>query len=235
MNAEPGTDSEIEWQFEAPDPHLVLRWLQRARDESTDQVRIAKARTIDHVDSYLDTKDRELDRAGYSVRLRRSEHPPYEATLKTLDAPGPDALRIRRELSEPVELDEPGAVRDAPGPVGEQVRAVAGSRELERLFDLETRRRVFPLATAEAPSGELLLDETTIREADGRIIGRLSRVEVEVPETAIPVVRPFVESLQRDCDLQPAELSKYEAALKASGRRRSSASDDVAPHAGSGS
>jgi CHAD domain-containing protein len=93
-------------------------------------------------------------------------------------------------------------------------------RRLAPLFDLQTRRRVFALTADGVPSGELLLDETAIRDRDGRVLSRLRRVEVEVPETAVDAVTPLVESLQQACGLQPATLSKYEAALAATGSGR---------------
>jgi inorganic triphosphatase YgiF len=158
---EPGAEAEIEWQFEAQDLRLVLRWIESAAG-GADPVTIMAGRTTSHVDTYLDTADRRLDRAGYSVRLRRSRRPPCEATLKSLDGAGPDALRVRLELAEPLERDDP----------------------------------------------------------DGPILSWLRRVEVEVPETSLAAVAPLVESLQRACGLQPTLLSKYEAALVASGRRR---------------
>src|SRR5262249_19680453 len=92
-----------------------------------------------------------------------------------------------------------------------------GSRELLPLFELQTRRRVFELSSADVPSGELLLDETAIRNPDGRLLSRLRRVEIEVPETAVEAVTPFVEGLHRACGLQPAVLSKYESGLAAAG------------------
>jgi triphosphatase len=216
----PGTDAEIEWQFEAQDLRLVLRWIESAAGAGADPVTIATGRTTNHVDTYLDTGDRRLDRAGYSLRLRRSRRPPYEATLKSIDEAGPDALRVRLELTEPLERDDPGNVGDAPGLVGERVRALVGTHRLVPLFDVQTKRRAFPIEVSGAPSGELLLDETVIREPDGPILSRLRRVEVEVSETSLAPVAPLVESLQRACGLQPAQLSKYEAALIASGRRR---------------
>jgi CHAD domain-containing protein len=220
MEAQPGADAEIEWQLEAQDLRLVLRWIESTAAEDADGVTISDGPTLNHVDTYLDTEDRRLDRAGYSMRVRRSRRLPPEATLKALNGAGEDALRIRRELAEELDEDEPTAVARAPGAVGERVRALVGSRKLVPLFDLQTRRRVFPLTVAGTPSGELLLDETAIREPDGRILSRLRRVEVEVPETALAAVSPLVESMQRTCGLQPALLSKYEAALVASGRPR---------------
>lgn len=220
MEIRPGAAAEIEWQFEAQDLRLVQRWIETAAGAGADPVTVAAGRTINHVDTYLDTADRRLDRAGYSVRLRRSRRPPYEATLKSLDGAGADALRVRVELAEPLVHDDPATVRDAPGPVGERVRALVGTRKLVPLFDVQTKRRVFPIEAGGAPSGELLLDETVIREPNGPVLSRLRRVEVEVPETSLAAVGPLVESVQRACGLQPALLSKYEVALVASGRPR---------------
>jgi triphosphatase len=220
VESRPGADAEIEWQFEAQDLRLVLRWIESTALSGADPITVAAGRTVNHVDTYMDTEDRRLDRAGYSVRLRRSRRPPYEATMKSLDGVGPDALRDRVELAEPLERDDPATVRDAPGPVGKRVRALVGTRKLVPLFDVQTKRRVFPIEAAGAPNGQLLLDETVIREPNGPILSRLRRVEVEVPETSLAAVAPLVESVQKACGLQPALLSKYEVALVASGRPR---------------
>ena len=52
--------------------------------------------------------------------------------MKTLDGARPDALRIRGELAEQLELDEPTAIAHAPGPVGEYAQSVLGR---ERIFE----------------------------------------------------------------------------------------------------
>lgn len=219
MAVRPDDHAEIEWQLDAPDLGVVLRWIESSA-AAANGVSIAAGRTLNLVDTYLDTEDRRLERAGYTLRVRREGRLPPEATLKSLDGASPDALRIRLELAEELDGDEPDAVARAPGPVGCRVRALVGTRALVPLFDLRTRRRVFPLATAVGPTGELVLDETTIRQTGGRIIGRLRRVELETPETAVVAVRPLVDSLRRVCGLQPAALSKYESGLAAIGRER---------------
>src|SRR5690242_19889435 len=103
MDAGPAVGSEIEWQLDAQDLSVVQRWIERtAGADAASGVSITPAKTINHVDTYLDTEDRRLDRAGYSVRLRKERGRPIEATLKSLDGARPDALRIRRELAEEV-------------------------------------------------------------------------------------------------------------------------------------
>jgi CHAD domain-containing protein len=208
---------ELEWQLDAQDLRPVLRWIEASAGAGG--VAIAAGHTLSQVDTYLDTADRRLDRAGYTVRLRRVRGRPPEATLKSLGSDGPaaDGLRIRLELEERLDTEDPGAVALGNGPVGSRVRALVGSRGLVPLFDVQTRRRVFPLAAEGAPSGELVLDDTAIREPGGRILSRLRRVEVEAPADARALVEPLVESLRSACGLHPALLSKYESGLVAAG------------------
>src|SRR4051812_2695962 len=214
--------AEIEWQLELQDLRPVLRWLEQERGNGADGVSVGHASTATHVDTYLDTADRRLDRAGYTVRIRRAPRAPAELTLKSLAPVGQDALRVRRELSQDLSVDPGTVLPDVDGPVTVRVRSLVGSRSLAALFDVRTRRRTFALSTGNGASGELALDDTVISEAEtGRVLGRLRRVEVEAPEEAVDAVRPLVESLQRALGLQPAVLSKYESALAASGRRRS--------------
>src|SRR5436190_16829521 len=115
--------AEIEWQLDAQDLRVVAGWIENAAARDGAPLTITFGRTINHVDTYLDTEDRRLDRAGYSVRLRRASRRSPEATLKPLDGDRADALWIRRELNERVDVGDPTAVARAPGPVGERVRA----------------------------------------------------------------------------------------------------------------
>src|SRR6266545_393421 len=159
-------DSELEWQFDAQDLRPVRRWIDAAAAAGDDAVTIGPGKTVSQVDTYLDTPDRRLERAGYSVRVRRSRQLPAEATMKSLasDGGGMVGLRIRRELAEQVEGDDATAVARAPGPVGERVRALVASKKVAPLFDVQTRRRTFALATDGVRRGELALDDTAIRE-----------------------------------------------------------------------
>ena len=205
-----GKGTEIEWQFEAPDLAAVERWVEQS--SPVEGVAISRSDADDHLDTYLDTADRRLDRAGYSVRLRRRTGRPVVATLKSLGSAKPGSPLVRLELEEELDADDPAAVARAPGPVGERARDLIGSDKLEPLFDLMTRRRVFALEPQEPPGGDLLLDETEIREPNGPTVGHLHRVEVELPEPAVSAIRPLVDRLQHELGLEAAKLSKYEAA-----------------------
>jgi inorganic triphosphatase YgiF len=217
---------EIEWQLDAPDLERVVQWLEGAPPS---RITVRSASTNDHVDTYLDTEDRRLGAAGYSVRIRRGDDGSAETTLKTLDRAEENEPRIRRELEEPLERDEASLVVRAPGPVGEAVRAVAGSRELVPLFAAETHRRVFPLELDGDGAGELSLDDTTFRDPSGSVLTSLVRVEVEVPQSAVDAARELVEAARTACGLTSAALSKYEVGLAAvEATRASSGWDDDA-------
>ncbi|MDF2749116.1 MAG: hypothetical protein K0T00_291 [Gaiellaceae bacterium] len=210
---------EIEWQFDAVDLRSVVRWLSEPagwEEEGLDPVRVAPAGSDNHVDVYLDTDDRRFHRAGYALRIRRPTRGGRggEATLKAVEsAAAPPGLRARREVSEAIADTDPSSLTRAPGAVGQRVRAVAGTKPLRSLFEVRTRRRLFSVEANGAAPGEIGLDETGIRTADGAPPARIRRVEIEVPEDAVDALEPFVDLLREACGLQPAGLSKYQAGL----------------------
>ena len=126
---------EIEWQFDALDLRPVVRWLSDpAGWDDLAPVRVVPRKSDNHVDLYLDTDDRRFHRAGFALRIRRPTrgNGRGEATLKALDGHAADGsgLRARREVSETLEQPDPAALAQAPGAVGERVRAVAGPQPL---------------------------------------------------------------------------------------------------------
>ena len=222
--------SEVEWQFDAADVRPVERWL-RARvpearadpaQEAPDGLPIAgetlvvaEARPVTHVDTYMDTPDWRIHRAGYSLRIRR-ERGVAQATLKSFSPPS-EGLRRRREVSETLPSEDPEELRRSEGPLGQRIRAVVGGTSLGPLFEVRTRRRAFDLTLDGAAAGEVVLDETTIPVGNGSTPARLKRVEVEVQEPFMETVSGFVEAMRDECGLRPASLSKYETALLSRG------------------
>lgn len=239
----PVSDVEIEWQFDALDLRPVERWLAAARDEATAAptagageqpiggsrdrlggltMRSKPAKRL--VDTYLDTGDWRVSRAGLVLRIRRragSEQPaPVDAiggevTLKDR-SPAVAGLRQRLEVTEP--LPSGGLRALGPdGPVGRRLHALAGGRPLEQLFEVRTRRRTFELHAGDQAVGELALDDTVIDVAGGGKPLRMQRVEVEVQPSFVARLAPMVERLRAECGLQPAAVSKFEAGLLGSG------------------
>ena len=216
-----GEPLEIEWQFDALDLRPVERWLAAlptlAVETSDGGTVTALARTPRRLtDSYLDTDDWRMKRAGFVVRIRhRGRH--EEVTLKDTRPAEGSGLRHRLEVTEALPAGGVGAL-GTEGPVGRRVRAVAGARPLHEVLQVRTRRRPFALRVGGEDVAELALDDTAIVVGEGERPMHLRRVEVEVRAEWMGTVEPIVEQLRLSCGLQPAHLSKFEAGLLAVGR-----------------
>lgn len=225
-----GSDAqELEWQFEAGDLEEVESWLDD--HESQGGLTVAPGVTKNLTDSYYDTEDSMLYRAGYALRIRQRGKS-TEATMKSI-APATDGLRQRRELSEAMEDGGISTFRESGGKVGERLRLLTGRKELQKLFEVNTRRRVFELSFEDPEEqsnvdlsdgsdsvvfGEIALDETEIPLGSGEEPAKLSRVEIEAASEALTRdVRHLVEEMRSAHRLSPARISKYEAGLYATG------------------
>jgi CHAD domain-containing protein len=222
-------DSEIEWQLDALDLRPVERWLAGLPGQP-DHVSFAEpapgdlAATVTAlprpaerlVDTYVDTADWRMGRSGFVVRIRHRGGR-GEVTLKDV-VQAKEGLRRRLEVTEPLPTDGVGAL-GASGPVGWRVHALAGKRVLQPVLEVRTRRRPYDLCVEGERVAEVALDETTIVVGDDHQPVRLQRVEVEVTAPWVKRLTPLVEALRRECGLQPATLSKFEAGILAAGLR----------------
>src|SRR5882757_11328607 len=87
---------EVEWQLASTDLASVRRWLD---DHGTiDGLVLEPQSTLQIFDTYFDTDDWRIYRAGFALRIR-SEDGKSQATLKSLHA-SQDTKADRRELSE---------------------------------------------------------------------------------------------------------------------------------------
>ncbi|MCL4446118.1 MAG: CHAD domain-containing protein [Actinobacteria bacterium] len=212
-------DTEIEWQFDALDLRPVERWLsslEERPDESGDSGTggrlLAVAKTSRRlVDTYVDTDDWRICRAGYVLRIRNRGQL-FEATLKDLQPASESGLRKRLEITEPISGAEPDEI-SSDGPVGRRVRALCGDRQLAKVIEVRTRRRPFLLLFDATQAAEVALDETVIRVDARQRPAQLRRVEIEVVPEMLEEMRPHVDDLRIACGLQPALLSKFEAGL----------------------
>lgn len=208
---------EVEWQFDALDVRSVGRWLEEDSREQHLSITAGEAREIS--DTYLDTDDWRLHRAGYALRIRRKKgERRAEATMKLLASEnGKPGLRSRREISEVLDGVSLEALGDASGPVGGRARSISGQKALRQIFEVNTRRSTYELVLDGAGVGEIALDETSIPVENGGKPAILRRVEVEVEPEELSRLEPFVERLRDACRLSPATASKYEAGLFARG------------------
>ena len=211
---------EIEWQFDALDLRPVERWLATlptlAVETGDGGTVTALAQTPRRLaDTYLDTDDWRVARAGFVARTRhRGRHD--EVTMKDLRPAEGSGLRQRLEVTEV--LPPAGVSQLGPeGPVGRRLRAIVGTRPLREVLQVRTRRRPFALRVGGVDVAEVALDETVIVVGSGQRPMQLRRVEVEVQAEWLEALEPIVLQLRISCGLQPARLSKFEAGLLAVG------------------
>ncbi len=219
---------EIEWQFDALDLRPVERWLAtlptlaiETGDGGTITALARPPRRL--VDSYLDSDDWRIARAGFVVRTRRrGRHD--EITLKDTQPAEGSGLRQRLEVTEVIPPSGLDALGDE-GPVGRRLRAIVGPRRLREVLQVRTRRRPFALRVGGVDVAEVALDDTMIVVGNGQRPMQLRRVEVEVRPDWLEALEPIVEQLRISCALQPARLSKFEAGLLALGEEIPSTPD----------
>jgi len=222
-------DIEVEWQFDALDLRPAERWFGALSTERMVETQtpnapdmvlsavITVAKPAERlVDTYFDTADWRIGRSGHVLRVRNRAGR-GEVTLKGL-AQSDAGLRRRLEVTEPLPAGGVGAL-GINGPVGWRLRALAGKRPLQPILEVRTRRRPFDLRVSGETVAEAALDETIIVVGSVHQPVRLQRVEVEVVPAWVERFEAFVDALRRECGLQPAALSKFEAGLLAAGLR----------------
>jgi len=166
-------------------------------------------------DTYLDTPDWRIFRAGFALRLRDKQGH-LEATLKGLRSARKDAAD-RRELTEPLADGGVKALARAAGPVGSRVRDVAGVKRLRTLFEVRTSRQRFAVRSRDPSQevGEIALDETRFSRADGnRRTARLKRVELESAGPDHGPLERLADRLCTECGLEPARENKFATGLR---------------------
>jgi CHAD domain-containing protein len=206
---------EVEWQLACADLGTVRRWLS---DHSTIDGLILEPRsTLQIFDTYLDTDDWRIHRAGFALRVR-SESGTTEATLKSLHSASTE-VADRRELTETLNSSDSEAIRESIGPVGLRVCAVSGARTLLPLFELRTSRQRFAIRKSDEAQqlGEIALDETVISRPHGEPQASMLRVEVEALTEAHGSLRSLVKTLRSNCALEAASDTKFSLGLKSVG------------------
>src|SRR5450755_3363566 len=206
---------EVEWQLACTDLGSVRRWL--ADHGTIDGLVLEPRSTLQIFDTYLDTDDWRIHRAGFALRIR-SASGKTEATLKSLHSAGTE-VADRQELSETLKNSESKAIRESSGPVGTRVCAVSGARTLLPLFELRTSRQRFAIRKSDEARqlGEIALDETVISRPHGEPQASVLRVEVEAHTESHEPLRTLVKTLRSNCALEAASDSKYSLGLKSVG------------------
>ncbi|HEY2465398.1 MAG TPA: CHAD domain-containing protein [Steroidobacteraceae bacterium] len=206
---------EVEWQLACSDLGSVKRWLS---DHGTVGGLILEPRSTQQIfDTYLDTDDWRIHRAGFALRVR-SGSGTTEATLKSLRSASTE-VADRRELTETLANSDSQAIRESDGPVGTRVCAVSGKHALQPLFELRTSRQRFAVRKSDEAGqlGEIALDETVISRPNGEPQASIMRVEVEALTEKHEPLQSLVTTLRSNCALESASDSKYSLGLKSVG------------------
>src|SRR5712664_902125 len=206
---------EVEWQLACTDLGSVRRWLA---DHGTIDGLVLEPRSTQQIfDTYLDTDDWRIHRAGFALRIR-SESGKSEATLKSLHSASTE-VADRRELSETLENSRSESIRQSIGPVGTRVHAVSGAHALLPLFEVRTSRQRFAIRREDEAQqlGEIALDDTVISRPHGEPQTSMQRVEVEALTEAHEPLQSLVKTLRSDCALEAASDTKYSQGLKSVG------------------
>src|ERR1700760_794285 len=206
---------EVEWQLASSDLASVRRWLDQ--HDHVDGLTLEPRSTLQIFDTYFDTDDWRIFRAGYALRVR-SESGKSEPAFKSLRSASSE-MADRRELSESFEGDANDSIRELKGPVGTRVHAVSGAHALQPLFEVRTSRQRYAVhAHSEAePVGEIALDDTVISRPRGAPQTSMQRVEVEALTDSPQTLQSLVKTLRSECALEAASENKYATGLKSVG------------------
>jgi triphosphatase len=202
---------ETEWQFSSRSLDEVAEWL--AHSSNPEILAVGETKTVRLRDTYLDTPDWKIYRAGYSLRIRRFGRI-REATLKSLDG-RMGAHTRRREITQPIAADTIETLFEARGPVSERLLGVCKRRELQPLAEVRTVRRE-TLLHLKRGTGTLCLDRSSSPASGTR--AQMQRVELEVVQGRPEEFAAFLDRLQSECSLAPASGSKYSWALSVAGK-----------------
>lgn len=218
-----GDGRELEWQFACTDLAPVSRWLSGCG--TVDGLRLEPCPTLQIHDTYFDTDDWRIHRAGFSLRIRSIANK-SQATLKSLHSASAE-YADRRELSEALQGPASESIRRLSGPVGMRVRALSGTRPMRPLFEVRTSRQRFAVRGEAGPQplGEIALDDSVISHPQGAPRTSLRRVEVEALTGNVEALSSFVATLRRNCGIEPAVGNKYSHGLECVGLRPERAPD----------
>jgi CHAD domain-containing protein len=211
---------EMEWQFSADGLEATRAWIAR-QPADPDSRHFAASTPVDLHDTYYDSADWMIFRAGFALRLREkrdgSGDSSSELTLKAL-APSRGGFASRLEISEKIEAGDIAVAVHEGHALAEKVRSLIGERPLVALFHAHTHRerQLLLEAGTRIPLAELDLDQTAIESPGGRG-RRLVRIEIECLNAEPAVLAPLVEQLRAAAGLVPTEQSKFRAGLDVAG------------------
>jgi len=228
------SDREIEAKFELQDPTQMEHW--RTLPALADAFALESATTVTQTDTYLDSAEYSLLRAGYALRLRAGAHG-YLVTLKTLSLGSELLVHNRLELEGPIsDGADPLQMKQWPKEIRNTVKPlVEADTPWQVLCTLQqTRHKRAVLAQpiegeTQQPIAELSIDEVRVYGPDftplssaasapaqaAKPITEFQEIELELkPDQDEAVLAHVAQWLQEQPGLTPNHTSKLERALE---------------------
>lgn len=164
-------------------------------------------------DTYVDTRELHLYRAGYACRLRHVGHRAFVTVKGRGGAQG--ALHEREEIE--LEIDNPSIgcvlrLDEAPGPL---VRRLSVGEKVVRLFTVVTRRRLWDVLDGRRMCFEMALDRACFFAGAGEM--EMLELELESQDGDRALLEKSAGELRRRYGLTASGLSKFERGLRWAG------------------
>lgn len=182
----------------------------------------SEGETVSHVDTYFDTSEFDIFRAGWTYRCRQRGG---QSTLN-LKARGRRDGRVfvRDEIRQPLSSDAVSALHDLPpGPVRNYLDSIVDSRRNRKLFCVASQRRVFTVTSPGRNPSQIELDvdrtKITADKAKDSAPGSFEFMELELELTSgdASAVDELATALFNRLRLTPAQFSKFDRGIQAAG------------------
>jgi CHAD domain-containing protein len=203
-----GRKIEVEMKYQLRSPDSADRYLvapELGGFKPAGQVRIVQIE-----DSYVDSADWALSRAGFAARLRRTGRDTVIGLKRQATPEG--RLHRREELEGPAAAGAPPTDWPA-SPARSVVLELCGDAPLLELLTIRQVRRVRRLAAGET-AAELSVDEVEVL-LEGRTVERFVELEVELDSGPEEALAALGEVFDRDEGLRRSSRSKLERAVRA--------------------
>ena len=198
---------EIESKFIVPDRRAFHR-IQEL--QSIAGFTLTAGRLVEVVDTYLDTPDGAVLKAGYALRRRQREG----SLLVTLKSTTPSTGGLhRREEWETVLAADVAPAMWPPSEARDRVVAIAGGQALAVLFQLRQQRFLRDARDGDRRVAEVSLDDVQVEVSGRREEYRELEIEL-APEGREEELARMAEWMRGRHDLLPSARSKFERALE---------------------
>jgi len=205
--------TEVEAKFRAIGEGPLRRLEATAR---LGEAELGEPRSIDEVDTYLDTWRGALGVARWACRLRRRGDRVIVSLKGPAEAGSAGWLHRRPEVEGPA-TDSLDPRRWPPSPARDLVDALRAGDPLVERLTLRQRRVERSVRAADRAVGVLTLDHVHV-EHDGRAVGEMHVVELELAAGAPPeheeLLGRLADALAAEPGLEPEGRSKLEHALE---------------------